>query len=62
MRHAGYGVESPHYTTVAAALLWTLGQGLGSDFTEEVKDAWVETYQLLAGVMQQAAADGAPVV
>ena len=61
MRHAGYGVESPHYATVASALLWTLEQGLGSDFTEEVKDAWVETYQLLSGVMQQAATDGAAV-
>jgi len=61
MRHAGYGVESPHYNTVSAAFLWTLGQGLGNDFTEEVKDAWVETYQILSGVIQQAAAYGAAV-
>ena len=51
VRHAGYGDESPHYATAASALLWTLEQGLGSDFTEEVKDTWVKTYQLLAGVM-----------
>lgn len=53
-RHVGYGVTEDHYTTVAEALLWTLGQGLGDDFTEDVKDAWTETYTLLAGVMIEA--------
>ena len=32
-RHAGYGVRDEHYVTVAAALLWTLEQGLGDSFT-----------------------------
>jgi hemoglobin-like flavoprotein len=40
---------------VASALLWTLEQGLGEDFTPEVKTAWTETYMLLAGVMKDAA-------
>lgn len=56
-RHAGYGVKVPHYESVASALLWTLRQGLGGEFTADVKDAWVETYQTLAGVMQAAAAE-----
>ena len=55
-RHAGYGVRDEHYDTVAAALLWTLGQGLGDAFTPEVKAAWTEAYTLLATVMQRAAA------
>lgn len=55
-RHAGYGVEARHYDTVGAALLWTLEQGLGKDFTPEIKAAWTETYKLLAGTMQAAAA------
>lgn len=54
-RHAGYGVQPEHYATVAEALLWTLGQGLGDDFTPATKAAWVETYTTLATVMQQAA-------
>lgn len=53
-RHVGYGVTEDHYTTVAEALLWTLGQGLGDDFTEDVKAAWTETYTLLTGVMIEA--------
>jgi hemoglobin-like flavoprotein len=56
IRHAGYGVKEEHYSTVAAALLWTLEQGLGADFTPDVKDAWTAAYTVLATTMQQAAA------
>jgi hemoglobin-like flavoprotein len=59
-RHAGYGVRDEHYGTVAAALLWTLGQGLGVAFTAPVKAAWTEAYTLLATVMQRAAAGESP--
>jgi hemoglobin-like flavoprotein len=55
-RHAGYGVTTKHYEPVGAALLWTLEQGLGADFTPPLKEAWTETYVTLAGVMQNAAA------
>jgi hemoglobin-like flavoprotein len=54
-RHAGYGVEDSHYQTVGAALLKTLGQGLGADFTEEVKEAWTAVYTVMADVMVAAA-------
>ena len=54
-RHAGYGVTDAHYTTVATALLWTLEQGLGEGFTPEVRAAWIETYTILATVMQNGA-------
>jgi hemoglobin-like flavoprotein len=53
-RHAGYGVQDSHYDTVGAALLWTLEQGLGAAFTAEVREAWTETYTILATVMRQA--------
>jgi hemoglobin-like flavoprotein len=54
-RHAGYGVRESHYPTVAAALLWTLEQGLGDKFTPEVREAWAACYGLLASIMQDAA-------
>lgn len=57
-RHAGYGVQEEHYTSVATALLWTLEQGLGNAWTPQLKDAWVACYTLLAGAMQQAATQG----
>ena len=54
-RHAGYGVRDADYDTVATALVWTLGEGLGDAFTPEVKAAWIETYGLLASTMKDAA-------
>ena len=58
-RHVGYGAKPEHYGIVAEALLWTLEQGLGDDFTEEVEQAWTVAYTLLATVMQEAA-EGIP--
>jgi len=55
-RHEGYGVKDSDYETVAEALLWTLEQGLGADFTSDVKEAWTDTYMLLVDVMTTAAA------
>ena len=50
-RHAGYGVKVEHFTPVGAALLWTLAQGLGDEFTPQVEDAWATAYGLLSQVM-----------
>ena len=55
-RHVGYGVAAVDYQPVGAALIWTLEQGLGTDFTPPVKAAWIEAYTTLAGVMTEAAA------
>lgn len=54
-RHVGYGVKAEHYDTVGTALLWTLEQGLGPAFTDDVKAAWATAYGTLAGVMKEAA-------
>lgn len=53
-RHHGYNVTQEHYDSVGSALLFTLDKGLGDEFTPEAKDAWTETYGLLAGVMKDA--------
>ena len=49
-----------HYEPVGAALLWTLGQGLGDGFTPDVEDAWTITYTALAAAMIEAAYDTEP--
>lgn len=54
-RHVGYGVTEQHYDTVGSALIWTLQEGLGQEFSDEVCEAWVQAYQLLSSVMQQGA-------
>ena len=55
-RHVGYGVRDEHYDTVGEALIWSLGQGLGDAFTDDVKAAWLITYTILADKMKSAAA------
>ena len=54
-RHGTYGVKASDYSTVGAALLATLEQGLGAAFTADVKDAWATAYSILASTMQDAA-------
>lgn len=50
-RHVGYGVTVPHYALVGGALIWTLQQMLGPDFTPEMRAAWTEVYTTLAAAM-----------
>ena len=60
-RHVDYGVQEEHYAIVGAALLKTLEQGLGEEFTPPVRAAWVEVYGVVSDVMTQAAKSGEPV-
>ncbi len=55
-RHSGYGVGDEDYAKFADALLWTLEQGLGDDFTPETRAAWVKVYDELAEMMRDGAA------
>jgi nitric oxide dioxygenase len=55
VRHAAYGVKPEHYAPVGAALIWTLEQGLKSDFTPGVREAWIAAYNTLSGAMIAAA-------
>lgn len=50
-RHVDYQVREEHYTTVGEALLWTLEQGLGDDFTPEAEEAWTAVYGVLSSTM-----------
>ena len=51
VKHVGYGVKAADYKPVGEALIWTLQQGLGADFTTDVKEAWLSAYGVLSGVM-----------
>ena len=61
-RHQTYGVVDAHYPAVGETLIWTLEQGLGDDFTPELRQAWTTAFQTLAGVMIAAAGEPAPAV
>ena len=57
-RHVQYGVTDAHYPSVGAALLWTLEQVLGDEYSPELREAWSEAYLLVASVMRRATAHG----
>ena len=52
VKHVGYGVKVDDYTPVGNALINTLAEGLGDDFTPDCKQAWVEVYKTMANVMR----------
>jgi hemoglobin-like flavoprotein len=54
-RHVHYGVKDKDYETVGQALLWTLKESLGANFTGEVGAAWAAAFELMATVMKRAA-------
>lgn len=58
-RHVGYGVREEDYSTVGAALLFTLEAGLADDWTDELKNAWITVYSWLAVTMKGAATQAA---
>lgn len=55
-RHTRYGVKEDHYKAVGEALLWTLEQGLGEYWNEELDIAWKDFYDTLSAEMISAQA------
>ncbi|MBV1922099.1 MAG: hypothetical protein KUG73_15580 [Pseudomonadales bacterium] len=51
-RHVNYGVKAADFTPVGNALLHTLQTGLGDAFTDEVRQAWVDVFRLVATTMK----------
>ena len=54
-RHVNYGTFAEHYPLVGNALLTTLKQYLGSDWTPEVRQAWKDAYHLISTTMLEGA-------
>jgi nitric oxide dioxygenase len=55
-RHHGYGVHETHYGKVGTALIGTLEEALGAQFTPELRSAWTEAYLLISSLMRRGAA------
>jgi len=55
IRHVSFGVTPDHYEAAAQALIETLQQGLGSDFTGDVRRAWSSFCGALFTEMRHAA-------
>lgn len=50
-RHVKYGALPEHYPLVGSSLLKTFEQYLGTDWTENTKQAWVDAYGVITEVM-----------
>lgn len=55
-RHAKlYHIPDSSYGPVGEALLWTLDQGLGPAYTDDVREAWTHLYGVVATTMKMGA-------
>lgn len=59
-RHGGYGVEINHYAPVGSALIWMFQRTLGSRFTPQMEEAWLEAYAFMTGEMERGFREEAP--
>lgn len=51
--HVMTNVQPKHYPMVADALITAMGDVLGEAFTDARKNAWIESYTFLAGILMQ---------
>jgi nitric oxide dioxygenase len=47
-KHVTYGVKPEYFPSMGRALLHAVKERLGDEWTDEVKDAWVEVYGALS--------------
>jgi hemoglobin-like flavoprotein len=47
-KHVTYGVKPEYFPSMGRALLFAVKERLGDEWTDEVKDAWVEVYGALS--------------
>jgi hemoglobin-like flavoprotein len=59
-KHVGYGVSEEMYGWVGDALLTTLGEVAGREWTPELRAAWTEAYGAIAALMQAGARRATP--
>lgn len=49
--HRAYGVQKQHFAAVGDALIFTLAQILGDDFTREIRNAWLVAFEEVSSSM-----------
>jgi nitric oxide dioxygenase len=55
-QHVDYGVRPDHYPVVGQALLWSLEQALGDDWTADEAASWSRAYAFVSDHMVRTAA------
>jgi len=47
-KHMGYGVKPEYYPSMGRALIFSVKECLGDNFTDDMKDAWLEVFSALS--------------
>lgn len=50
-RHNGYGATEAHFDAVGQSLIKALEQGIGDDFTDKTRQAWVDLFGMVRDAM-----------
>lgn len=50
-KHRGYGVETDHYGVMETALVETIRDVLGADFSDDAAEAWTAAFRLISSIM-----------
>ena len=50
-KHIRYGVKADMFPMMGESLLIALAATLGDEFTDDTKEAWIDTYKELSGDM-----------
>ncbi len=58
MRHIEYGAKTEHLEWVGKALIGTLAYFYSDNWTQELQDTWMATYQLVSNLMKEGMMDG----
>ena len=56
-RTAAFGMSANHDFVFRAALLWTVAQALDDEFSGEVREAWIDFYAFLMGMLRKKSAE-----
>jgi len=56
-RHGNLGIRAEHYQPVGSALLAAFEHHLGAQWTPEVRQCWVDAFEVIASVMVAGAAE-----
>jgi hemoglobin-like flavoprotein len=58
-RHARFGVNQSHFVAFGDAMIWSLEQQFGPEFTPELRAAWIALYDAVQSEMIRAANEAA---
>ena len=53
-KHKVYGVTAAHFSSMGEAIIVSLGEAFGDEFTPELRDSWLKVYEAISGDMVEA--------